>query len=478
MPGIWGRVQAFLTGAAISRASSDAVGPVMEPVRQRSNQKNAVRVIDPGTVAELLAKRWIDSTEAEEEAKRSGVNSSRVNALSALAQAWPGLGSLDQLTNRKLISDDDARAILRRLGYAEDLITTPDGKDGPLIRLFANLTSLAELAAGVQQGHLVNEVAPDGEPILPNVEKSVTAPGTAVTPDAPDGEPPSDVPLTTITSLKPIELAEALGFDVDQLRLVANLSGLPPGPAELLTMWNRNEITEEAVDAGMREGHIKTKWTQALKRMRWAVLGASEYANAYVRQWVTLEEMYKGGALTGHTKEQMDLLYKNRGRPIATVQAFNAWAREAPHPKIPGEPDRPGTFDYQDFEEAMRRSDVQTWYAPVEWELRWAYPPLFQLGRLAQAGALKEDRVRAILKKERYEPQDIDALVSFWYSSTTAKTDPWVSKAQTHLWTALHKAFVGNAVDESLARVDMTSLGISTADQDQIIALWDAEKNL
>src|SRR5207248_2049626 len=106
------------------------------------------------------------------------------------------------------------------------------------------------------------------------------------------------------------------------------------------------------------------------------------------------EEMYKGGALTGHTPEQMDLMYKNRGRPLAPVQAFTAWARKAPHPKIPGEPDRPGTFDFTDFEEAIRRSDVQTWYAPVLWHDRFAYPPLFQLGRLAQAGAIKEPRVR------------------------------------------------------------------------------------
>lgn len=472
MAAIWGRLQSFLTGAAISRASSDAVSPVMEPVRQRSNQRNKVRVLDPGTLAELVTRRWLDEQTAEDESARSGINASRLHALEVLAQAYPGLGELDRLTNRNLIGNDEAKVILRRHGYPEELISDSRGGDGPLIDLFQDLLSVADVAAAVQQGHLPN---PD---ILPNISAAVEPPGGALTPTAPDGQPPSTVPLTQI-DLDPIKEAAGQGFDLDRLKVRANLSGLPPGPAELLTMWNRNEITEEAVDAGLREGHLKTKWSGAFKRMRWAVLGAAEYAGLHLRGWIDEEAMNLGGALTGHTPEQMRLLYLNRGRPLAPVQAFTAWARGAPHPQGAGYETRSGTFDERDFLKALQQSDVRTEYGPILWHNRFAYPPLFQLGRLAQAGALPEDRVRTILKYERYEQQDIDALVGFWYGGPTAAAEnPWLAKAKQRFWTDAQNAFIKFDVPRSSIEPVMETFVPDLADRDAIFQFWTDAKTV
>lgn len=406
MPALWNKVEGFLFGGAIAGAFSRAVEAVLEPVKQHAWQRNPVKVLDVGQLAELVAKGLAPASSLTDEATRTGYDATRLAALAALAQSFPGLADLDRMSNRDLVTDDLVEKALSRHAI-------PPEYHAPIKALFSDLLSVADVAAAIQQGHLPNPG------ILPDISAAVTPAFGAVTPTAPDGQPPSAVPLTQI-DIDPVKEAAGQGFDVDRLKVRANLSGLPPGPAELLTMWNRNEITEEAVDAGLREGHLKTKWSGAFKRMRWAVLSASEYANAYIRAWVTQEEMYAGGALTGHTPDQMDLLYKNRGRPLAPVQAFTAWAREAPHPQIPGEPDRPGTFDFTDFEQAVRRSDVQTWYAPILWHNRYAYPPLFQLGRLAMAGALPEERVRTILKYERYEQEDIDALVKFWYATKSA----------------------------------------------------------
>lgn len=464
MAGFLDRLQTFLFGAAIGRASSDAVTPVLEPVRQHAWFKNQNKVLDPGTAAELVAKRFILESEGQFDAERSGIADNRFGALIRLAQTYPGLGDLDKLSNRELLDSDRVKEVLGRLGY-------PDTFTDAIIALFQDLLSVAEVGAAVQQGHLPNEG------ILPNVDPSVPAVGGQVTADPPDGGPPSHVPLTQI-DIDPIKEAAHQGYDLKRLEVIANLAGLPPGPELLLNLWNRELIDEESVDAGIREGHMKTKWAQAFKRLRWNVLGAAEYANAYVREWITHEEMYKGGKLTGHTKEQMDLLFKNRGRPLAPVQAFTAWARDAPHPIIPGEPDRPGTFDYTDFEQALRRSDIQTWYAPVLWHNRFAYPTLFQLGRLAQAGALTEARVRVILKYERYEQQDIDALVAFWYGGGGTGTSSDVKKAQTQLWTATHKSYIARESGDGEAHTRLTELGISPADQDAILALWQEERSL
>jgi len=473
VPNFLGRLQTFLFGAAIGRAASDAITPVLEPVRQQAWEANKVKVLDPATAAEAVAKRFILESEGQDDAGREGVGTDRFGALLRLAQTYPGLGDAAKLSNRQILKPDEVKALLGHHGI-------PDFYTQPVIDLFNELLSVADVASAVQQGHLENAEDPaTGDRILPGIAAATAFPDRYQQAPSPDGSPPQNVPLTTVTSIDPIKEAEHQGVDFARLQVHANLSGLPPGAAETLQMWNRNLVTEEAVDASLREGHLKTKWAQAYKRLRWAVLGASEYANAYVRDWVTKDEMYQGGALTGHTPDQMDLLYKNRGRPLAPVQAYTAWAREAPHPEIPGEPKRTGTFDYTDFEQAIRRSDVQTWYAPVLWHDRWAYPPLFQLGRLAQAGALPEDRVRTILKYERYEQQDIDALVKFWYtpSATSTRSTP-TSKAQTQLWTALHKSYVDSKTSASQATTTLAEAGVPAGQIPGVLAAWDAEKAL
>src|SRR5438067_12948306 len=113
--------------------------------------------------------------------------------------------------------------------------------------------------------------------VLPDVSPAVPAVGGQVTADAPDGAAPSHVPLTQI-DLDPLLEWQAHGIDFSRAQVEANLAGLPPGPMELLALWNREQIDEASVDAGIREGHMKTKWASAFKRMRRAVLGAAEDA--------------------------------------------------------------------------------------------------------------------------------------------------------------------------------------------------------
>jgi len=462
---IWSRIQGFIFGGAVATAASDGVRPVLEPVRQHAWTRNQVRVLEPSVAAQLRAQGLIDDAAAHDEASRNGIGPNRLNALVQMLLTTPGVAELDHMLNRKTINRAQFNHALAKHQIE------PQYWDA-LYDLTNDRLSVADVAAAVQQGHLPNEG------ILPDIQPDIGTPTGYIQPPAPDGFPPSDVPLTTI-AIDPIDEAAADGYDLSRLKVRANLSGLPPGPHDLLQMWNRNEITEEAVDAGIREGHMKTKWAQAFKRMRWAVLSASEYANAYIRAWITHDEMLRGGALTGHTPEQMELMYRNRGRPLSPTQAYNAWARQAPHPDIPGEPHRGGTFDETDFDEAIRRSDIQTWYAPILWHNRFAYPSLFQLGRLAQARALTPERVRTILGYQRYEPQDIDAFIAFWFGGTAGTTtDAHVTKAQTQLWNALHTAYVKSQATDQQARATLSTIGVPTAAIRTVLTLWRDERAL
>ncbi len=62
--------------------------------------------------------------------------------------------------------------------------------------------------------------------------------------------------------------------------------------------------------------------------------------------------------------------------------------------------------------------------------------------------------------------------------AAAAKADPYVGKAQTQLWTALHKAFVGGATDAATADSYLTVLVPDAADRAEIIQLWETEQNI
>jgi hypothetical protein len=95
-----GRLQTFLFGAAIGRAASDAVTPVLEPVKQQAWLDNQNKVLDPGTAAEAVAQGAIRLSEAQHDANRSGLSNNRFGVLWRLAQHVPGVSEARTMRRR------------------------------------------------------------------------------------------------------------------------------------------------------------------------------------------------------------------------------------------------------------------------------------------------------------------------------------------------------------------------------------------
>jgi hypothetical protein len=461
---IWSRLTSFIAGGAVARAGSDAVTPVLEPVRQHAWQKNQLRVLDPNTAARLVAQGAWDLAEATDEASRSGYESGRLANLVYLSLEAVGVAQALTLYRRKLISKSELEH-----AYAKAQIESRywDG-----LTATANvLLTPAEIGNAIQQGHLANQG------VLPDVASRVPEPADFQQAQPIDGQPPSAIPLTQI-DLDGVAQAAGTGTDFEQLQVIANLSGLPPGPQELLTLWNRGLIDEESVDAGIREGHMKTKWLQAFKRLRYAVLSPQDAASARLRTWLTAEESYEIGRQHGYTKEQMDLLFLNRGRPASPTQMWTAWARKVTGPR--GVP-----VEYEDHAKAIAISDIRPEYAEMLWGIRFAYPSLFQLGRLVQVAAIDPDTAVLWASYNRYGPDVTDKLKVYWQSiypgssgATGTKPDANLTKAHTQLWSATHKSYVAREIGASQAQANLTAIGIPAAVQTEILAAWDAERTM
>jgi hypothetical protein len=464
---IWNR----FFGSAVSTTAGVAVGgaiqPTLDPItRELANLTWALyktMPIDPYYLAQGVAQGQIAHGTAETIATHSGISEDNFQHMIDIANVGPGASYAFEMWRRlDTFSDADFAKALTRMGLEAEWI--------PELKKIKNvLLSPATIANAVQQGHMPN----DG--ILPEIDPTIGFPAGYSQPTAPDDDPPSHVPLTQIP-IDPTNEAQGSGITKARLQVEANLVGLPPGPEALLAMWNRNLIDQESVDAGIREGHMKTKWAHAYKRMRWAVLSAEAYAELWLRQWITREEAEKGGALTGHTPEQMDLLYKNRGRPISPTQALTALVRKSPRPQGAGYPSHTGPFNEEDFSRAISRSNIRTEYIPTLRESLYLYPSPPQLNRLVQSGAIDADTARDWAINDRFAPEVVTTLHTYWQGlagPTTATVAPRVKAAQTTAIAEIRSAFLIGQADEAQARDWLGRVGVDATEIDGIIPIWN-----
>jgi hypothetical protein len=132
----------------------------------------------------------------------------------------------------------------------------------------------------------------------------------------------------------------------------------------------------------------------------------------------------------------------------------------------------------EQFLKGIAESDIRPEWGPMLWESRFLYPPLFQLTRLVQGGAISADTAAEWARKDRYPPEVVTALHSYWTQTGTSGADPHVARAETQLWSALHRSFVARETNVTQARANMTTLGIPRDDQTTILNLWQAERDL
>lgn len=444
------RLQTFLFGAAIGRAASDSVTPVLEPVKQRAWFENQNKVLDPGTAAEALTQGIITEDEGQYDASRSGVSTNRFGVLWRLAQTVPGISEARML--RRRAKDQGSRLITAEQlhhVYAKNQIE-PQFWDA-LDAVVMDILSPGELAAAIHRG-----LVPD--------------PGNLLKGQQP--EPPFKVEAYPVYPIDAQAEAIGSGYNLDRLGVLVGLQGLPMGTHEAAQAFFRGIITHGDYIRAFNESNSRNEWAQAVLDYTRQIPTARDFMENALRGHHDFDWAAQQAERHGMTRDDAFLIYQNQGRPLNLHQISQALAWGAKYNPGPGDNADP-------WMQSVLLGPVRPEFYDMQHSLKYIVPSVFAIRSLAESGVWGEAKTAARLKQAGWIPEDADEVAKAWTTTTTAtKVDPYVGKAQTQLWTATHKAYVGGAVDEQLARVEFAMLGIDAADQDQIIALWDAEKNL
>ena len=445
---IWSRLFGGVFGVGVGIAAADAIEPVLEVAKQDAWQANAFKVLDAATLAQLVAEGKMTPGDAQSEGTRTGYNATRVNSMIQLALKAPGVAEtlrmyrLSQIPSwPDKIGADDVKHALRKAGIESRW-------HAPILAQLTLPLEPADLANAVQQG------------FVPNAGLLPADPGGThgITP------PVVEVPLDTLGEF------EAGGVNEAHARVLAELVGLPPGPMELADLLNRGVITDTAYDDGVREGHTKTKWTSALKQLRWYLLSPTEAAELRLKGWLTKAESDALGLLRGADSTVMEHLFLARGRPATVKETYRAYARGAFLPGFEGNVD--GAMD-----RAVVESDLRPEWEGILKADAPNYPSLFQLNRLVSSGAITGTVAADWARKAGYAPEVVTALEAEWAKPAGSAASSWPKRAATQLWSSTHRGFMRGDVDEAAATSALEVIGLTPAEVTSVLDLWTVERS-
>lgn len=446
-----GSTPSLVVGIAAGAAASAALEPALEIPKQEAWASAANRLPDVGLIAKLVAAGEVSQHDGRSMAARLGFGQHSFDAITYLAQTRPEWPELLALWRRFTLPDPTLGHFPESLVDAGLAHAGLDWDYAAWLKALksAELPGIGDVAYGVVRGILP---APSWVPVAPPTT------GTSV-------------PRFPQVGIDPVQLAAALGYDEDMLKLMVGRSGLSLAPGLAATALFRGEINDKDYLLAIAEGDLRTEWASTLLNASRLVPTPGEFMELALRGWMSVAEAEKGAALHGMTAPHADLLYQLRRRPLTVANITKALARG-------------GTFDTSNapfddpYKSSVHEADLgPEWYDLAE-HLKYSYPSAFVLRSLAQAGELGTTaEVEQLLLEIGWKP-DLAAKVAAHWTPSGGVADPHVTKAQTQLWSTLHRSYLAGETDTATAQTMLGTVGVAAGAIPEVLALWDAEQTL
>jgi hypothetical protein len=432
----------FLLGYAIGAAAGPALEPFSQSLANDAWQLNQVKPPTIYTLVTGVARGQIDEPTARTWSHEQGFSDTAFDELIAGAHTAMAAGELMQSYRRGDLTQADFELGLKRheiepkwWPYIEKL------KDVPL--------EPAEVAKAIHRG------------IMKSDGLLVATPPTT----------PGNVPQVPESNLDPVVEAEWSGVDSERLRIMVGNAGLPPGIVQMLELMNRGYITSDDFLRGVGESNLRNEWGPAMLNLARRLLTPHEYEELALRGWLTPAEADAGAALSGMSKTDADLLFKMLGRPINVHQIVTGLERGG---KYGG--------DYEGvpepFNKALRESNIRPEWGNLAYANRYSLPSAFVFRALLQANVITAAEGEQYFLDLGYPPVLAKQVADHYGQASGSTADPHVTKANSQLWTTLHRSYVAEETDDATATTTLGTLGVAAGAIPEVLALWQAERAL
>jgi Holliday junction resolvasome RuvABC DNA-binding subunit len=171
------------------------------------------------------------------------------------------------------------------------------------------------------------------------------------------------------------------------------------------------------------------------------------------------------------SQADVDTLYKISGRPPTARQMIVGYRRGA---RVDGIADSEDAY----VAKSVRQSDIRPEYIALEHAANLSYPSAFVVRQITQAGGFTEQEASDVLYQSGWPRTYADKAANAFANPKTAAGQSHTQKAETQLWSTLHRSYVASETDDADAISTLQTLGLTPAEISEVIALWTLERDL
>lgn len=443
----FGSAPALIVSAGVGAAAATALEPAFEVPRQEAWARIPNKVLDPGTLARLVARGGVllgepgdkDGPGAYAEALRQGYTADKLDRLIYLSQTFPGSGELDHLSNRQFITEKMVDEALTRSGL-------PPEWHAPVKASFQDILSPGELAAAVHRG-----LVPDQGLLL--------------------GEqpaPPFKVEAYPVQPIDAIKEAAGSGYDEERLQVLVGLQGLPMGPHEAAQALFRGIITHGDYIRAFNTSNMRNEWAQAILDQTRQIPTARDFMENALRGHHDFDWAAQQAERHGMSRDDAFLIYQNQGRPLNLHQITQAEAWGAKYNPGPGDNPDP-------WMQSVLLGAVRPEYYEMQDSLKYNLPSAFNFRALQEQQVITESEAETWYKRLGWPPELAKQVAAAYAkpAAATTKENPWLAKAQGRFWTDAQNAYIKDNQTRIVIEPYLENLVPDTVTRDLIFQWWD-----
>lgn len=415
-------------GYGVGNSIGPLIAPLLEDLRHEAWQSHQVRALDPAFAAQLVAAGMMGEADGVTEAALSGINADRFGRMIAGARNGPAVEQLLDLRRRDAIDDD-----------------------------------------GLHRGYMQAGIRPEWFPILDRLRAKL------VTTD----ELARMVIRAVITADDGRARAAAQGYSAADFDAIVAATGNPPGPHELLELWNRGIISESDVDRGLRQSDLKPEWYDAFKQLRFVMYTPSDLVRFMVREVFTPEIAQQYGLAEDFPEQAVALALLIGMSPDLIRQYWMAhW--ELPSTEQGYRMLHRGVISDTDMDVLLRAKDVMPFWRDKVKEIAYLKPGRVDLRRMYRANVITRQQVVQGYRDIGYNADDAETLTRFADAEKAAggTSARWLTRAKSRLYTVAHDEYMDGSIDGARARQLLAQVGASTTEADEILDVWSTEQQI
>lgn len=268
-----GQLQALAGTSTLSQGLLWPVSAILNnelsPVVYETVATNPHSIPDPGSIAAMGAKGFIDDPSYHDGMAKNGLNNAWADALKQLNQVYPDAGSALDLLRRGVITRDV---------YIQWQIH--NGLPGGVAEAMATLVDV---------------------PLSP--------------PDAALAELRGNISHDT-----GVKAAAAWGVNADTYETLINNTGEPLALMQLLEAFRRGFINEDRLVKGILQSRVRDEWIDVAKQLRYAPMSTADAVNGVVQNHITQDQGASIADQNGLEPGQFATLIDTAGEPLSRTE--------------------------------------------------------------------------------------------------------------------------------------------------------------